>query len=87
MRNRTVTSDVEIGVHEGLAFARWLPDGEPVVGAPADFDALRKRLTTHPERAAAERRILVADATIDLAQTRLHMLRADIHEPEGAVVS
>ena len=32
MRNRTVTSDVEIGVHDGLAYARWLPEGEPAGG-------------------------------------------------------
>ena len=32
MRNRTVTSDVEIGMHEGLAYARWLPDGDPAGG-------------------------------------------------------
>ncbi|MDB4955372.1 MAG: rane protein [Myxococcales bacterium] len=40
-------------------------EGEPVTGDVADLDALRGRLVTHPDREAAERRVIAADAIID----------------------
>jgi multidrug efflux system outer membrane protein len=40
-------------------------EGAPVTGAAADFHDLRARLAGHPERAAAERRVLAAEARVD----------------------
>jgi cobalt-zinc-cadmium efflux system outer membrane protein len=40
-------------------------DGSPVTGEPIELAALRDRLARHPERAAALRRVDVAEATLD----------------------
>ena len=40
-------------------------EGEPITSGAAELDALRARLAAHPERVAAERRVEVAEATID----------------------
>ena len=40
-------------------------DGAPVIAPAADLPALEARLGAHPERQAAERRVLAAEATVD----------------------
>jgi cobalt-zinc-cadmium efflux system outer membrane protein len=40
-------------------------DGEPDTGETTDFEALRRRLANHPERAAALRRVDAASATVE----------------------
>jgi outer membrane protein TolC len=48
---------------------RLRAEGALVTGPGGDLDALRGRLRAHPEHLAAERRVAVADATIDQLQT------------------
>ncbi len=45
-------------------------EGLPVVGPGGELAALRGRLAVHPERAATERRIAVADASIEQAEVQ-----------------
>lgn len=40
-------------------------EGVPVTGQPGDLDALRAQLANHPERAAEQRRVAAADATLE----------------------